>query len=158
MRPLLSHSLVKDTHFAMLPLWTSTTKPQVQQLPGEHKRSHATEQMIAWLEPFGNTATYLLKPQQEQISGFTILSKWPLWGAALVVWQFFFDKWSCCLPPLWSGGEIPAPPRPLQNTPFSWVNPDSVLTPRSFHLVLDTHWTISPLGGQPPSKGSKWHT
>ena len=28
----------------------------------------------------------------------------------------------------------------------------------SFHLVLDTHSTISPLGGQPPSKGSKWHT
>ena len=28
----------------------------------------------------------------------------------------------------------------------------------SFHLVLDTHWTISLRGGQPPSKGSKWQT
>ena len=28
----------------------------------------------------------------------------------------------------------------------------------SFHLVLDTYWTISLRGGQPPSKGSKWQT
>ena len=63
-----------------------------------------------------------------------------------------------------SGGEIPPPP-PQKRPQNVGISGRCVVTTgceevarASFHLVLDTHWTISLRGGQPPSKGSKWQT